>query len=315
MKIAQKCFLLLLIPFFVQQASAQKINVQLARRLAVIYDADQKYRVAAIIEAKKSGSGSAKDNELGRKQNVADLANLTEIEKIIKAYGYPGKSMVGKQSRVAFMVIQHNDLKTQEKYLPLFIKTANEGELDRGLLPLMIDRVRLGNGQPQLYGTQLSEIKNSKKVQIKPIEDEINVNIRRKAYGLGPLETYYKKWNINYKVPTSKGNPNPKELYATILEQSYSKVEAIGGDEGILSKLHYPEKARSNNIIGSVTVEFTVDKDGATKNIFVIEGLGYGCDEEAIRVIKESKYTNPERQESELRMKLPFPYSNNALRP
>jgi TonB family protein len=309
MKAIYKLLLLLIIPLFVQQAKAQKIDVKLARRLAVIYNADQRYRVAAINEAKKSGSGSAKDNELGKKQDVADLANLTEIEKIIKAYGYPGKSMVGKQSKVAFMVVQHNNLKTQEKYLPLFIKAANEGELDRSVLPLMIDRVRLGNGQPQLYGTQLSEIKNSKKVQIKPIEDEINVNIRRKAYGLPPLETYYKNWNINYKVPTTKGNPNPKELYATIHEQSQSKVEAIGGDEGILAKLRYPEKARSSNISGAVTVEFTVDKDGRTKNIFVVEGLGYDCDEEAIRVIKASRYTNPSRQESELRMKLPFPYS------
>jgi TonB family protein len=311
MKSTYKFLLLLIIPVFVHQARAQKIDVKLARRLAVIYNADQRYRVAAINELKRSVSGSAKDNELGRKQDVADFANMIEIEKIIKAYGYPGKSMVGKQSKVAFMVVQHSNLKTQEMYLPLFIKAANEGELDRSLLPLMIDRVRIGNGQPQLYGTQLSEIKNSEKVQIKPIEDEINVNIRRKAYGLAPLESYYKKWNIDYKVPTSEGNSNPRELYASIYEQSESKVEAIGGDEGILAKLRYPEKARSSNISGSVTVEFTVDKDGKTKNIFVIEGLGYGCDEEAIRVIKESKYTNPARQESELRMKLPFPIAND----
>jgi TonB family protein len=310
MKSIYNFLLLLIVPLFVDQAKAQKIDLKLARRLAVIYRADQRYRVEAINEAKKSGSGSAKDNELGKKQDVADLANMIEIEKIIKAYGYPGKSLVGKQSKVAFIVVQHNDLKAQEKYLPLFIKAANEGELDRSLLPLMIDRVRLANGQPQLFGTQLSEIKHSKKVQIKPIEDEINVNIRRKAYGLGPLETYYKHWNIDYKVPTtSENNPNPKELYATIHEQSESKVEAIGGDGDILAKLRYPEKARSSNISGSVTVEFTVDKDGNTKNIFVVEGLGYGCDEEAIRVVKEAKYINPAKQESELRMKLPFPYS------
>ena len=131
MKSTYKCLLLLLITLFVHQARAQKIDVKLARRLAVIYNADQRYRVAAIKEAKKTGSGSAKDNALGKKQEVADFANMIEIDKIIKAYGYPGKSMVGKQSKVAFMVVQHNDLKTQEKYLPLFIKAANEGELDR----------------------------------------------------------------------------------------------------------------------------------------------------------------------------------------
>lgn len=242
-----------------------------------------------------------------KKQDAADQVNLAKVEKIIAAYGYPGKSVVGAQSKVVFMVVQHNDLPAQEKYLPLFITAAEKGELDRTLLPLMIDRVRTAKGQPQVYGTQLHETKDGR-VQIKPIEDEVNVNVRRKAAGLPPLEDYYKNWSINYVVPTAAGNPNPSDLYFKYEQRTELPIEAIGGDDGIKAKLNYPEKAKANNISGFVTVGYTVDKDVNTKSIEVVKGLGYGCDEEAIRVIKETKYINKTGEDSELRMKLPFPY-------
>jgi TonB family protein len=308
MKLTATGILLTIASFSFQQANGQHINKKLARQLVAIYQADQQYRVAAIAAAKKFGAGSPLDKAMMMKQDSADLVNLGKIEKIITRYGYPGKSLVGAQSKVAFMVVQHNDLEPQEKYLPLFMKAAEKGELDRTLLPLMIDRVRVAKGQQQLYGTQLSETKD-KQIQIKPIEDEINVDVRRKAAGLPPLADYYKSWGISYQVPTAAGNLNPKELYYNKDEREEPSIEAVGGDKAIFTKLHYPEKAQSNNITGFVIIQYTVDKDGNTTNISVVKGLGYDCDEEAIRVIKETKYINKTGEESELRMKLPFPYN------
>ena len=293
-----------------QPAFAQRINKKLAAQLAAIYKDDQQYRVAAIAAAKKYGAYSPQDNDLMQKQEAADIANLAKVEKILATYGYPGKSMVGAQSKVVFMVVQHNDQQAQEKYLPLFMKAAKKGELDRSLLPLMIDRVRTGKGQPQLYGTQLHERKGGG-VQIQTIEDEVNVNVRRKAAGLPPLEEYYKQWGIKYTVPTATGNLNPPDLYYNPGERKEVPIEAIGGDDGIKAKLIYPDKAKENNIAGFVTIGYTVDKDGNTKNIEVVKGLGYGCDEEAMRVIKETKYTNKTGEDSEMRMRLPFPYKKD----
>ncbi|MCP4553592.1 MAG: energy transducer TonB [Bacteroidetes bacterium] len=47
----------------------------------------------------------------------------------------------------------------------------------------------------------------------------------------------------------------------------------------------YPEEAQKNEVTGVVKVRFLVDLDGSIKNISVLEGIGYGCDEEAIRVM------------------------------
>lgn len=50
--------------------------------------------------------------------------------------------------------------------------------------------------------------------------------------------------------------------------------------------LIYPQAAAAENIRGRVLVEFTVTENGDLKDFKVLKGLGYGCDEEAIRLIK-----------------------------
>ncbi|MDH5381588.1 MAG: TonB family protein [Cyclobacteriaceae bacterium] len=54
----------------------------------------------------------------------------------------------------------------------------------------------------------------------------------------------------------------------------------------IKENLIYPEQALKNEIKGRVVVEFTVKTDGSLTNFRIIKSLGYGCDEEAIRLIK-----------------------------
>ncbi len=50
--------------------------------------------------------------------------------------------------------------------------------------------------------------------------------------------------------------------------------------------LRYPELARNENITGKVFVSFVVDQEGKIINATVLKGIGYGCDEEALRVVK-----------------------------
>jgi TonB family protein len=63
----------------------------------------------------------------------------------------------------------------------------------------------------------------------------------------------------------------------------------IGGSEDfrkfIADNLRYPEAALEAKIEGSVIVEYDIADDGIVYNPHVLKGLGYGCDEEAMRVI------------------------------
>ena len=62
------------------------------------------------------------------------------------------------------------------------------------------------------------------------------------------------------------------------------------------TNLRYPAQARRMGIAGKVFVQFVVEKDGRLTDVQILKGIGAGCDEEALRVIKKSKAWKPGRQ-------------------
>ncbi|WP_167856922.1 energy transducer TonB [Hymenobacter aquaticus] len=63
----------------------------------------------------------------------------------------------------------------------------------------------------------------------------------------------------------------------------------IGGSSAVLSQLlllRYPPEAMRGGISGTVQVAFTIGKDGTAANYRVSQGIGGGCDEEALRVVQ-----------------------------
>jgi len=50
--------------------------------------------------------------------------------------------------------------------------------------------------------------------------------------------------------------------------------------------LVYPYKALEKKVEGKVILEFAVKADGTSSDIKVIKGIGFGCDEEAVRVFQ-----------------------------
>jgi hypothetical protein len=53
------------------------------------------------------------------------------------------------------------------------------------------------------------------------------------------------------------------------------------------STISYPKKAQENKISGTVIVEFDRDTNCVYSNPKIIKGLGYGCDEEALRAANQ----------------------------
>ena len=56
--------------------------------------------------------------------------------------------------------------------------------------------------------------------------------------------------------------------------------------EYIAQNIKYPQEALESGIQGRVLVNFIVEPNGSISNIKVLRGMGYGCDEEAIRVVE-----------------------------
>ncbi len=64
--------------------------------------------------------------------------------------------------------------------------------------------------------------------------------------------------------------------------------------------LRYPVVALENKIEGKVTIEFTVGTTGTLSEFKVLRGLGYGCDEEVIRLVKDGARWTPSKYGKEL---------------
>jgi len=82
-------------------------------------------------------------------------------------------------------------------------------------------------------------------------------------------------------------------------------------DAYLESNLVYPEEALKNKINGKAGIEFTVGKDGDLSDFRVIKKLGFGCEDEIIRLVKNGPRWNPTTEnnkpiESTVRVRLRF---------
>lgn len=79
----------------------------------------------------------------------------------------------------------------------------------------------------------------------------------------------------------------------------------------IQRNLRYPSAAQESEVQGKVYLSFVVEKDGSITDVQVTKGIGYGCDDEAMRVIKKSPRWKPGSQNNKfvrVRYRMPINY-------
>jgi len=77
----------------------------------------------------------------------------------------------------------------------------------------------------------------------------------------------------------------------------------------IKSEMKYPEEALKLKVYGQVMVEFVIDTSGAVTHPTIKQGIGTGCDEEALRVVSSMPAWTPGKQDGKtvpVRMKVPI---------
>jgi hypothetical protein len=83
-------------------------------------------------------------------------------------------------------------------------EAVRNGKAQGSSLALLEDRVALGQGKRQIYGSQISTDMATKLYYVRPLEDPDNVDERRKSVGLQPLAEYVKQWQIKWDVEQYK---------------------------------------------------------------------------------------------------------------
>jgi len=98
------------------------------------------------------------------------------------------------------------------------------------------------------------------------------------------------KKEITQPVEKSTNNNTGKETSESVFTLVEVMPEYPGGTialfEFLGNNIKYPERAKEQKIEGKVYVQFTVDSDGNVVDVSILRGIGGGCDEEAMRVVK-----------------------------
>ncbi|MBK9962885.1 MAG: hypothetical protein IPP06_16640 [Saprospiraceae bacterium] len=181
------------------------LNKPLVAILDSIYIEDQTYRKQIDGIEKKYGWESKEMKDHWKIINEKDSINLIKVKSILDKYGWLGADVVGGQGNsTLFLVIQHSDQSTQEKYLPMMREAVKNSKAQGSSLALLEDRVALGQGKRQIYGSQIGRDPETKIYYVSPLEDPDNVDKRRAEVGLGPLSDYVSRWQIKWDVEQYK---------------------------------------------------------------------------------------------------------------
>ncbi len=125
--------------------------------------------------------------------------------------------------------------------------------------------------------------------------DEEAVRVIKAMPNWNPGMQKNKAVRVSYNVPIkfSLGNNTTDTIY-TVVEKmpefpgGFKKLMVYLGDN-----INYPEAAKKAGIYGRVFVSFVVEKDGRINEVKVLRGIGSGCDQEAIRVVKSMPNWKP----------------------
>ena len=132
------------------------------------------------------------DKAIEARMSAIDGDNAVREKEIIKQYGWPGPESVGSDGSFAlWLLVQHSEPEFQKQVLPLVRDAYLSKKLPGQCYALLLDRVLIGEGKPQVYGSQaksFSEWKDRTPV-LEPIDGEENVDRRRAEVGLPPCRS------------------------------------------------------------------------------------------------------------------------------
>lgn len=170
------------------QEARQRNDSELALRKELL---ERVERDQAIREEQIAAGISSPNEDIAARMQAMDSANTVRMKEIIAKYGWPSPKLVGRDGvQAAFLLVQHADFDFQKEVLPLVEKAFRDGKLPGHNYALLLDRVLIRDGKPQVYGTQAKV--HGAEITFEPIDDEPNVDKRRSEIGLPPIADYRK---------------------------------------------------------------------------------------------------------------------------
>lgn len=174
--------------------SAQSPSKELDEQLRAVSAADQGVREEVM--RLYSRQPVAQDSLMAAfdRQRRVDSLNQRFVFGLLDKGGWPEGLSVEANEGVWY-VIQHASPEEIESYLPMIRSAASKGLIERADYALTIDRVRMHDNLPQIYGSQtLSVDVNGDRgtLWLWPVEDAERLDSLRTTVGLPPIADYLK---------------------------------------------------------------------------------------------------------------------------
>ena len=165
---------------------------QYNRILEEVYDNDQ----AAREWTKGMSSLTADEIEAyATEMERVDSLNQAIVFEILDKDGWPS-NLSNKANQAIWIVIDHSNLAFQRKYLYLVKEKSEECILEKADYAILNDRVLMGEGKPQIYGTQIKmnativDDEIAMQFFLWPVENPIVLDSLRNTMGLSPIKEY-----------------------------------------------------------------------------------------------------------------------------
>lgn len=160
------------------------------------------------VRAELTAAGALNDTYHPKLEEI-HRTNSSRLRQIINVFGWPGVALVGeKGSRAAWRIALHSI--TEPAFMrqcrDLIDRASDAGDAPRWQFAIIDDRIRVYEGKPQRYGTQLRY--GADGLEPHPIENEGRVNSMRMQAGLPPLAQTLRQARLQPRPP---GDPAARE--------------------------------------------------------------------------------------------------------
>ncbi len=108
-------------------------------------------------------------------------------------------------------------------------------------------------------------------------------------------------------LPPPPPDDEPEDEEPEIFLVVEQNPELIGGPAAIAKAVKYPEIAKKAGVEGRVYLQFVVDEQGNVVDPVVMKGIGAGCDEEALRVVRTLKFKPGKQRGKAVKVRFSLP--------
>ena len=220
-----------------------------------------------VLSGVSSGQGFINPVNVGSKYALKQLH--------YRHLNYPKEALEQKiKDKVTFYFNVNEDGKISEITHKMRIDDEQIEREAKRLFNLLLFEPATNNGEPVPFGHKISISFNPSKFR---------GEVKKRGYFLAPQVDDTVREKVFEQV----------ELQAQVGEHRFELIEFIKNN------LKYPKEAFERSISGQVMVKLVVEKSGLPSNMKVIQSIGGGCDEEALRIISQLTW-NPAKVKGEV---------------